>query len=208
MKTKMTITAMLLAIFSFGAMAQTGRTASIDLENSSVQWVGKKVTGAHEGNIKISEGQLVINGTSLTGGNFTIDMTSITVTDIENEGTNAKLVGHLKSDDFFGTDKFKTAKVVLKSVEKTGSQPATGKALAIINYDIVGSFTIKGITKDITFPATVTFMGASGARADAKITIDRTLFDIHYGSDNSLGDKMIYKNFDLNVSIAIAASSK
>ncbi len=204
----MTLTAMLVAIFSFGVFAQTGRTAAIDLENSSIQWVGKKVTGAHEGNINIKEGQLLFDGNNITGGSFSIDMTSLTVTDIENPGTNAKLVGHLKSDDFFGTDKYKSASVVLKSIEKTGSTEATGKAVAIINYDIVGTFTIKGISKDITFPATVHYFGAAGAKAEAKITIDRTLFDIHYGSDNSLGDKMIYKNFDLNVSIAVAASSK
>ncbi len=138
----MTLTAMLVAIFSFGVFAQTGRTAAIDLENSSIQWVGKKVTGAHEGNINIKEGQLLFDGNNITGGSFSIDMTSLTVTDIENPGTNAKLVGHLKSDDFFGTDKYKSASVVLKSIEKTGSTEATGKAVAIINYDIVGTFSI------------------------------------------------------------------
>ncbi len=210
MKSKSLFTIMLLAIFSFGAFAQGERTntLSVDTENSSIKWVGKKVTGAHEGGIDISEGSLIFDDEKIVGGSFAIDMTSITVTDIEKESANAKLVGHLKSDDFFSTDKFKSANMTIKTITETGRVKGSEKAKLTINYEVVGTFTIKGISQDITFPVTVSYFGAAGLRADADITIDRTLFDIHYGADKSLGDRMIYKNFDLKVSLAASFSGR
>lgn len=204
MKSKSFLTVLLLAIFSVGAMAQGERTNSldVDIENSSVQWVGKKVTGAHNGSIDIKTGELHFDDEKIVGGSFAIDMTSITVEDIEKEAMNAKLVGHLKSDDFFNTEKFKSATMTIKTIEETSRENGTEKAKLIVKYDVVGTFVIKGISQDISFPVTVSYFGAAGLRADANITIDRTLFDIHYGADKSLGDRMIYKNFDLKVSLA------
>ncbi|MBK5277323.1 MAG: YceI family protein [Bacteroidia bacterium] len=77
----------------------------VDIEKSKLTWVGKKVTGAHTGTINLTEGSFVTNGKKVTGGSFAIDMTSITDTDITNPGGNERLVNHLKSDDFFSSEK-------------------------------------------------------------------------------------------------------
>ena len=125
-------------------------------------------------------------------------MTSIVCKDLKDAEYNGKLVGHLKNDDFFATDKFPKANFVLKSAKSTG----------VDTYDISGDLTIKGITKPVTFPATVKVTGKA-LTAVAKITVDRTLYDIKYGSGSffdNLGDKAINNDFTLDVNMV--ASTK
>jgi len=162
-------------------------------EKSKVEWVGKKVTGQHTGNINISEGKLVTEGNNIKGGSFEMDMTSITNTDLKDEGYNQKLVGHLKSDDFFATQKFPKSTFVITSITNTGKD----------QYKVKGDLTIKGITKPIEFPATIQNVG-NELRAKAKIVVDRTKYDIRYGSGSffdNLGDKAINDEFEMNVDL-------
>lgn len=162
-------------------------------DESKIVWLGKKVTGEHRGMITLASGALQFNGEQLTGGSFEIDMNSITNSDIEGDEYKQKLVGHLKSDDFFGVEKFPKASFVIKTVESKKA----GK------YVVKGDITIKGITKSIEFPAQVTVLD-SKSTATASITIDRSEFDVKYGSGSffeNLGDKMIYDDFTLDITL-------
>ena len=131
----------------------------LDLEESTVTWTGKKVTGSHTGTVAIKSGSLDFKNHQLVGGSFEIDMTTIVCTDLS-ANVAQKLVGHLSSGDFFGTADHPTASLVIKEISKS----TKGDAYAI-NADL----TIKGITKPVGFTTEVSEKGAT-----AVITIDRT----------------------------------
>lgn len=190
--------------FATSLFAQEAKTLNIDAENSNIHWIGKKVTGAHDGNLKLSEGNLELKDNEITAGTFTIDMNTITVLDISSAKSNASLVGHLKNEDFFDVEKFPTASITIEKASVASTKAATSKKLsAVVEYDIEASITIKGITKPIEFVALGEFLNSGGARFTADLEIDRTEFDIHYGADKSLGDRMIYKKFTLEVSLSL-----
>jgi len=186
MKNNLKIGTMLILAISTLAFT-TISEKKVDVKESKVTWKGYKVTGEHEGTIKIKEGALVFEGDKLKGGNFTVDMTSISNNDLEGEW-KGKLEGHLKSDDFFGVEKHPTAKLNITEVKSHGN-----------HYTVTGDLTIKNITNPITFDMTV-----SENTASADLKIDRSKFDVRYGSPsffNDLKDKAIYDEFDLNVSL-------
>jgi polyisoprenoid-binding protein YceI len=181
----------LLAIVTMSAAHLT--TYNVDASASNIVWTGYKVTGQHTGNVKVKSGSFTMDHGKLTGGAFEIDITSITCTDLQGEWSD-KLVGHLKADDFFGAEKYPTAKFVV-----TRAIPTDSKG----NYKIIGDLTIKETTKPIKFNASVTDDGKQ-VTAGGKITIDRSEFDIKYGSGSffdGLGDKTIYDDFDLQISL-------
>lgn len=178
-----------IVLFSFAHID----TLQVNTAESAIGWVGYKVTGQHAGGVKVKSGNLQMNHGVLAGGSFEIDMTSMTCTDLQGEMAG-KLVGHLSSPDFFGTEKFPTAKFTIKRAIPTDTKG---------NYKIVGDMTIKETTKEIKFNANVAAVGGK-VTATGKIVVDRSDFDIRYGSGSffdGLGDKTIYDNFDLNVSI-------
>lgn len=163
----------------------------IDVNASSVNWTGKKVTGKHTGTIKLTSGQLKIEKGELKGGSFVIDMSSIACTDLP-EGPGGKLVGHLSSDDFFGVANFPTAELKITDVSKRGNTN---------NYEITADLTIKGITKPVEFIAQV-----NDHSAKADISVERTQYGIKYNSGSffdGLGDKMIYDTFDLSIELVM-----
>ncbi|OYX84403.1 MAG: lipid-binding protein [Flavobacteriales bacterium 32-34-25] len=177
--------ALFVAAASISVNAQTKK---IDAKASTIKWVGKKVTGEHSGTVNFKDGAVVFKGKKLAGGSFTVDMTSLTATDLTGE-YQGKLNGHLKADDFFGTDKYPTATLVFK---KIGS-----KAKDI--YNVTADLTIKGITKPVNFDITV-----KGNTATTAFNVDRTKYDIKYGSGNffeGLGDKTINDEFELAVAL-------
>lgn len=163
---------------------------NVNATTSTVKWKGYKVTGSHEGDIKVKSGNLSFEGEMLKGGEIVIDMNSINCTDLDANSGKTKLEGHLKSDDFFGTTNYPTAKIVITKVSSKG---VSGE------YKVTANVTIKQTTKEIKFDAIV----LNGV-ATANIKIDRSDFDIKYGSGSffdNLGDKTIYDEFDLNVSL-------
>lgn len=171
-------------------------TYKVDTQKSVLNWNGKKVTGEHSGTIKLSDGALTVDGGKLTGGTFTFDMNSIVNTDLTDPGYNAKFIGHMKSEDFFNTAKFPTSTFKITKVTPKG-----GNA-----YDITGNMTIKGITNAVTFPATVKTNGNT-IEADGKATLDRTKYDIRYGSKSffeNIGDKAIYDDFTVEMKLVAA----
>ena len=170
-------------------LSVTAQTKKVDTAKSTINWTGKKVTGQHEGTINIKDGALVFKGKKLVGGTFNVDMNSIVVTDLKAGQGKEKLEDHLKADDFFGTDKFATASLVFKKIAAKTSKI----------YTVTADLTIKGITKPVTFDLATTANSAS-----ANVKIDRTKYDIKYGSGSffdSLGDKAINDDFDLVVAL-------
>jgi len=169
-----------------------------DVNNSSIHWLAKKVGGQHDGNIGLKSGELTLVGEELKAARFIVDMNSITVADLTDAGYNAKLVGHLKAEDFFGTEKNTESIFVLKKASE-GAVAKTGTS-----YNVEGSLTIKGVTNDVTFPVTIVKAG-NMVTAIGKITIDRTKFGIKYGSKSffeGIGDKAIDDTFELEIKLS------
>ena len=185
---KNTATLVMVAFMTFSFTTLEGDKKDIKVDSSKVVWKGYKVTGSHEGIISITSGHLNFDKDVLTGGSFQIDMSTITVTDLEGE-YKGKLEGHLKSDDFFGVTKFPSASLSFTKVESTGKN----------SYKVTGDITIKGKTETVSFDLSV-----YGNKANASLKIDRTKFDVRYGSTSffdGLKDKAIYDEFDLVVDL-------
>jgi polyisoprenoid-binding protein YceI len=161
----------------------------IQKSGSTVNWTGKKVLGLHTGSINVAEGYVEITDNQLTGGEVQIDMTSIVIADIEDKKASKEFLDHLFSADFFSVDKFKTAKLVINGSSKTDN----GK------LKIDGTLAIKDITHPVSFIATVEIF-TDYLHSLGEIVIDRTLYNIRYGSGKfieNLGDKLIYDDFIL-----------
>lgn len=174
----------IVAFMTFSFTTIDGDKKEIQVENSKVVWKGYKMTGSHEGLITLKSGYLNFDQDKLTGGSFTIDMTSISNVDLEGEYKD-KLEGHLKSDDFFGVEKFPSATLIFTNVKSTGKNA----------YEVTGDITIKGITESVKFDISI-----YGNKANATLKLDRTKFDVRYGSASffdDLKDKVIYDEFDL-----------
>lgn len=169
----------------------------IESAKSRIDWIGKKVTGAHNGTIDVKEGSFYLTDGHVTGGHVSIDMTSISILDITDLPTNQQFAGHLTSDDFFGIEKFPTATFEIVTVK-----PQSGN-----RYHFEGNLTIKGITHPTAFDATVT-TDTNSIILEGKLIVDRTLYGIKFRSGNfftNLGDTLIYNDFELDVKIAAKA---
>ena len=162
-------------------------TYTVDPERSTIDWTAKKVGGGHTGTIKITSGNLIHNGKSLTKGMFLINMSSIT-------SDNAKLTTHLKSDDFFSTEKNPNSKFEILKVTPVGAD----------RVNISGNLTIKGISQPISFPATVKTQKNIVVAVANNIRVDRTKYDIKFRSKTfflEIGDKAIDDEFELNINL-------
>lgn len=187
----------LLSIFlTFSLLLGGGnKLYTVDASQSTVKWIGNKVTGTHWGNVDIFAGTITLHHKTIVSGTIVIDMTSITNGDMDVESQwNAKLVNHLKSEDFFDVTNHKTATFkITKSTMDKGT------------YLIQGDLTIKGITQPIEFPATINFSNGNPT-ATGQIKIDRTKFDITYKSGTifpDLGDNFIYDDFIIEFLVKI-----
>lgn len=180
-----------------GAKKAKETTYKIDGQQSKLTWNAKKVTGEHAGLAPISGGSVVLDGGKLKGGSIDVSLKDLTVTDLTDPEANGKLTKHLKSDDFFAVEKHPAAKLVITSATPTGAGA----------YDVTGKLTIKGITNEVKFPATVKADNQK-LTATAKVTVDRTKYDIKFRSKNffeNLGDKAIDDNFTLDVSLVASS---
>lgn len=182
----------LKGIFAAAIVAVMGFTTvnaqeKVAIKDSKLKWEGEKLTGSHDGTINLKEGFFLMEGGELVGGEFVVDMTSITVTDLEGDN-KAKLEGHLKSDDFFGVEKHGTSKFVINTVAKKGD-----------TYGVSGTLTIKGKSNPIAFD-----LEMKDGKASTTLKIDRTKYNVRYGSGSffdNLGDKTIYDEFTLMVAL-------
>jgi polyisoprenoid-binding protein YceI len=182
----------------FSAQLLAQQALPVDPSASMVMWTGTKITGEHTGNVKLAQGTITMNGTDLGAADITVDMGSITVTDLEDPDSNAKLLNHLESPDFFDTQHHVLATFRTTKVEKLTNAGA-GKP----NYRITGDLTIKGITHPVTFDCLVRQDGKA-VRAAANLVFDRTKYDIRYRSGSffpEIGDKAISDEVSLTFDI-------
>lgn len=166
---------------------------TVDLTKSKIVWVGRKVTGQHTGELKIVSGSLTANGKALKGGNFVMDMKSMTCTDLD-ASNGGKLLGHLKSDDFFSVEKNPTSMFEITKITAAGAN----------KVNIAGKLTIKGISSEISFPASVVQKSGVIVAVANSVKVDRTKYDIKYRSKSfiaGIGDKAIDDEFELNINL-------
>jgi polyisoprenoid-binding protein YceI len=189
------ISSMVLFLISIGIHAFAGNPFKVDPRTTTVKWTGEKVSGRHYGKISVQSGQLTWENGIITAGKIVMDMNSITCEDLTDATWNNKLIGHLKSDDFFSVAKNPTSTLVIKKSVKTGDK-----------LMVIGALTIKGITKEIEFMADI-FVKGNTLKATAEIVVNRADFNVRYGSQSffdNLGDKVIYDDFKLEVSLNAA----
>lgn len=179
---------------AFAAKKAAGpETYKLDTAASYLAWEGTKVTGKHNGRVSLKGGAVELKDNAVSGGALEVDMTSIKVEDITDAETNGKLVGHLKSDDFFAVEKFPTASFKIKSVRPVKSDAGT--------HEVTGDLTIKGKTNPLVIPATISVKDGV-VEATGKASVDRTKYDVRYGSGKffkGLGDKVIHDNFTVEL---------
>jgi polyisoprenoid-binding protein YceI len=173
-------------------------TYVVNTDQSSLTWNAKKVGGQHNGIVKLTKGELLVDGTKLTGGQFTADMSSLRDVDKGQENPyNERLVNHLRSDDFFGVEKNPTS-----SFKITGVKPIAGAKDGEPNYTVTGDLTIKGTTKPQTFPALVKVTG-NALEATATMVVNRIDYDIKYRAAliGTAADKIIDDTFSVGIKL-------
>lgn len=187
-----TIIKLFLAVVTVLSVTPTfSQNLKVNTAKSSIKWEGKKIGGAHNGHISLKEGQFSIKNKQIKSGSFIVDMNTITNDDIENEEYREKLIGHLKSEDFFSIKDYPTAKLSIAKCEKFVDNNAAAS----------GDLTIKGKTLPVKFNIT-----RSGKKYTTTLTINRAKYDIRYGSKSffsNLGDKVIYDDFTLEISLEV-----
>ena len=163
---------------------------NVDTTVSVLNWEGTKPTGAHNGTVALKTGGLLVDNGDLKGGEFIVDLTTITNLDMKGSEGAGKLEGHLKSADFFDVEKYPTAKFVISKVEDKGDK-----------IHVTGNLTLKDVTKSITIPATVSTEGGVTTFESEKFMVNRADFNVKYGSKSffdNLKDKFIDDNMQLS----------
>ena len=164
----------------------------VDVNASSIKWTGSQISGkSHFGSLKFKTGNITIKDNVVESGVFVVDMTSLSVDDLEGRGKKS-LEGHLNSDDFFSVESFPTSSLRIDSGTKTGPN----------SYDVLGTLTIKGISQEVNFSLNLGENNSAGA----KLTCDRSKFNVRYGSGSffeNLGDRLILDDIDLEVSLLL-----
>lgn len=175
-------------IFGLLALATLSvQAANLDVAKSKITWIGKKavVDSKHLGTVKIKEGKFTMKDGKLTGGEVSVDMTTITTTDLSGEW-KTKLETHLKSADFFKVGQYPTTSFKATSVKSAGKG----------NYKVLGELTIVNVKKSVELVLT-----EKGKVYSGKLVIDRTKWGLKYGSGSffdNLGDKAIANDIALD----------
>lgn len=149
----------------------------VDIKNSKVEWSGSKKGGYHPGYFLLKEGALKVADGKIVGGNFSIDIAGVKVTD----GAGEKLEGHLKTADFLDAATFPEANFEITNIAYTGDNAA----------QITGNLTLRGIKSEVKFEAKVRNMTDTKIFAEAFFSLDRTIFGVNYGKGNVSNDVMI-----------------
>lgn len=178
---------------------------AVNTENSVVTWIGSKPAGKHNGTISITNGEVLVNGNEVVGGSFIIDINSLQVLDLPADSeSHGKLRGHLMSADFFDAENYGTANFEVTGVSAfnaasveadkeqydTENKPSALSEIMVENptHFISGNLTLRGTTKNITFPARVELVNGK-VMATANFNIDRTEWGLMYGNEASIADK-------------------
>ena len=191
------VASLLLVIFCIVNSILAQKNYWVNTEISSVEWIGKKVTGQHEGLIQMKNSKYTFQNGTINSGTFLIDMQTIAVTDIDDQEQNEKLKNHFISKDFFSVKEHPTAKLQIVKSDQIGEN----------KLNVSGDLTIKGITKRIEFETTLLIEDKKMV-AIGQAHIDRTQYDIRYGSGSfidNLGDKAIKDLFTIKFKVAALA---
>lgn len=180
-------------------LAEGVKVSQVDLKNSSVGWIGTKPTGKHEGIFNLKSGRITTKDNKLVGGEFIIDIKSLTVTDLQGE-MGANLRGHLISDDFFKASKYPTGKFTITGVQVIKDADKDKTKFKGATHNVQGNLELLGVSKSIQFPARV-FLNKDKFQAEADFNINRTDWGISYGNDQSLGDKFIKPEVNIKLDI-------
>ncbi len=177
------------------------RTYRVDTSQSKIEWTGRNPNSTHFGTIGISTGEIIVQSGDITGA-FDIDMNTITNTNLEGDELQPILISHLKSDDFFLVKRFPTATFKIhraSSVEKP--------FLTCPNYEIKGALSMRGVKADQNFMATISRTPENGIAAEAHFDIDRTRWNIIYGSTRFFEHLGMHLVFDMiSIQVRIVAS--
>jgi len=152
-------------------------TYLIDNENSRLEWIGRNLNNRHYGRIDVQGGELVIASGQLAAGSIVLDMQSIANLDLQDPVWRDMLLNHLKSDDFFAVERFPSA-----SFRLAGWEPQTAASSEAPGGLVSGDLTIRDVTRPISFPAIVAPQSDGTVKAHAAFDIDRTLWNVCYGS--------------------------
>ncbi|WP_052184148.1 YceI family protein [Psychroserpens sp. Hel_I_66] len=162
----------LLLTFSSIAFGYAQEKLVIDVKKSEVKWNCDYTFyfNGHNGLINFKEGYFTKSNEVIIGGEFIIDMNSITCLDIDKQDSNESLVNHLKDPDFFNVEQYETAALKINSVKYHDKK----------RMQIFADLTIKGITNPISFQAEVDYKEKT---MTTKFKIDRTLWGVNYNSN-------------------------
>ncbi len=187
-----------------GTRAQTGEAAGevastptgmevemMRITSGQLNWTASKTGGQHLGTVNVADGSVSVKGNEILSGEMNVDMNSIVSIDLDGE-MKAKLEGHLKSDDFFGVASHPKVRFVITEVTQARDVP-------MATHKITGNLTIKEITKSITVPINISFVGDKLLAATPAFTIDRTEWDLKYNSKilGTAPDKLIHDEVSL-----------
>lgn len=187
-----------IGMIAFSAFTFKGDTYKVDTKTSSMEWIGKKLTGEHNGTIMLSSGEVEVMSGVVVGGKFEIDMTTIDDKDLQDPTYKAKLDNHLKSEDWFDVKKFPKAIFVITSVTPIKEAKDGG-----YTHTVKGNLTIKGKTNPISFDAVIK-MADGKVACVGQTVIDRSKFDVKYGSKTffpEIGEKLIYDEFTVKFNV-------
>jgi polyisoprenoid-binding protein YceI len=168
---------------------------------STLGWAATKVGGAHNGQIPVTGGSLMVDGANITGGTIDINVDGLTCTDLTEKTGKGDLEKHLKAADFFDTAKFPTASFTITKVEPVA---AGGKG----THTVTGDLKMKDKTNSITFPMTVAIADGKLTATTEQFTIDRLKWGVQYNSSTLAGtakDKVI--NDQVGISLNITAAT-
>lgn len=185
------------------AASGAGEQLAVIVPSSSIQWKGSKVGGEHVGTIALKSGSLAINGEEVASGSFIIDMNSIVDKDLPTQVLKDQLTDHLKSADFFDVVTYPESTFTITKVEKAAN------ATDSINYNVSGNLKMKDVEKNITFGAKVTKEGDVYKAVTVPFTIDRTQWNVKYGSKtlfDDLKENIVNDNIELQITIVAKAT--
>lgn len=171
----------------------------IDCNTSTIGWTGRNPNSSHYGNVSIASGEMRVHDGKLSG-EFEIDMTSISNINLSGDELQPVLIDHLKSDDFFHTSFFPTAKFEIHTII-----PLEVQNLSSPNFQIDGILEMHGIQKDLSFPATFLRTEDDTMSFEAHFDLDRTRWNIIYGSAKyfkHLGMHLVFDNISIELRIA------
>ena len=162
----------------------------INHTKSTIKWMGEYTFyfGGHEGFINFKEGYFIKKNDVVSGGEFVIDMNSITNTDIKEKEGKEGLVNHLKDPDFFDVKKFPLVKISITKVEYSDKNHARFEA----------NLTIKGITKPVNFQAEFNY---EQKELKTRFKIDRKKWNVNY--ESKFKDGVISDAIGFEVSIKL-----